>query len=52
MKHIIADYWQHQRRADLARLAAQFFTQQETPEETTERAEWEALGMEVMSRDD
>jgi predicted transcriptional regulator len=49
---IIANYRRHQRRMELARQAARFFGQPESPEEAAERADWEALGLEVLSRDE
>ena len=49
---IIRDYLKHRRQAELARQAAVFFAQPETPEEAKERADWETLSLEVLSRDD
>jgi metal-responsive CopG/Arc/MetJ family transcriptional regulator len=49
---IISDYLKHRRQAELARQAATFFSQPEAPEEAEERADWEALSLEVLSRDD
>jgi len=49
---IIRDYLKRRRQAELARQAAVFFAQPETPEEAEERADWEALSLEVLSRDD
>ena len=49
---IISDYLERRRQAELARQAAAFFAQPETPEEAEERADWEVLSLEVLSRDD
>lgn len=49
---IINDYLKRRRQAELARQAATFFAQPEAHEETEERADWEALSLEVLSRDD
>jgi hypothetical protein len=49
---IISDYLKRRRQAELARQAAMFFSQPEIPEEAEERADWEALSLEVLSRDD
>ena len=49
---IIANYRRRQRQMELARQAAQFFGQPELPEEAAERADWESLGLEVLSRDE
>jgi predicted transcriptional regulator len=49
---IISDYLKRRRQAELARQAAAFFAQPETPEEAEERADWEALSLEVLGRDD
>ena len=49
---IISDYLKRRRQAELARQTAVFFAQPETPEEAEERADWEALSLEVLSRDD
>jgi len=49
---IISDYLKRRQQAELARQAAMFFSQPETPEEAEERADWEALSLEVLSRDD
>lgn len=49
---IISDYLKRRRQVELARQAAAFFTQPETPEQAEERADWEALSLEVLSRDD
>jgi hypothetical protein len=48
----IANYRQRQRQIELARQSARFFGQLESPEEAAERADWEALGLEVLSRDE
>ena len=45
---IIANYRRRQRQMELARQAAQFFGQPESPEEAAERADWEALGVEAV----
>jgi metal-responsive CopG/Arc/MetJ family transcriptional regulator len=49
---IIANYRRRQRQMELARQAAQFFAQPEQAEEAAERADWEALGLEVLNRDE
>jgi metal-responsive CopG/Arc/MetJ family transcriptional regulator len=49
---IISDYLKRRRQAELARQAAMFFSQPETPEEAEARIDWEALSLEILSRDD
>lgn len=44
---IIGEYLRDLQRAELVRGAAEFFAQPETPEGVSDRADWEALRLEV-----
>jgi metal-responsive CopG/Arc/MetJ family transcriptional regulator len=48
---ILMGFVRQQRRVELARQAEAFFSQPESADETEERAAWERLGLEVLSRE-
>lgn len=48
---ILVDFIRQQRRVKLARQAAAFFAQPESADEAEERADWERLSLEVLSRE-
>ena len=48
---ILVDFIRQQRRVELTRQAAAFFAQPESADEAEERADWERLSMEVLSRE-
>lgn len=48
---ILLDFIRQQRRVELARQAAAFFGQPESTDEAEERADWERLSLEVLSRE-
>jgi predicted transcriptional regulator len=48
---ILLDFARQQRCVELARQAEAFFGQPESADETEERAAWERLSMEVLSRE-
>ena len=48
---ILVDFIRQKRRVELTRQAAAFFAQPESADEAEERADWERLSMEVLSRE-
>jgi len=52
LEELLSRHIRQREEERLARLAEEFFSEQEPPEERAEREDWERLSLEVLARED